>query len=200
MTAPQASATDPTRDRSSLASRAFQSIAVVAGALSLFAAADAWQVVTGFGFASALAAVDGLLVGAGLAALAHEWGHFAGARLGGGVAPLTSGKRFLPLYDFDFARSDARAFDWMSVGGNLAHWSVPLLLAITLPLTTPGRVALVCGAVGFAVFASVTEFPVIARTRGGEAPLQALARLTPDLLRRNAAIGFGAAVALGLVL
>ena len=65
-------------------------IALVAGALSLWAAADAWYAATGLGLATLLCLVDGVLVGGFVAGIAHEWGHFAGARLFGGVAPTIS--------------------------------------------------------------------------------------------------------------
>ena len=63
-------------------------VAIVAAALSLFAAADGWHDRSGGFLSGTVALIDGLLVGLGVAALIHEWGHFAGARLSGGTAPL----------------------------------------------------------------------------------------------------------------
>ena len=130
----------------------------------------------------------------------HEWGHFAGARLSGGTAPLTPVTLPLPLFNFDFARSETRHFQAMGVGGNLAHWMVVLLIAIFLPPETAGRVALLAGALGFAVFASAVEFPVISRCHGGAAPIASLAGIRPADLKRNGVLGAVAALLLFSIL
>ena len=131
--------------------------------LSLFGAADAWYSTTGLALAGVVAWLDGVVAGLVLGVLSHEWGHFAGARLSGGIAPTTAITRFFPLFVFDLEHSEPRAFRGMGVGGNLGHWLTVVLLAYAVPLDAPGRVALVSAALGFAVFASVTEFPVVWR-------------------------------------
>jgi hypothetical protein len=135
-----------------------------------------------------------------VAAIAHEWGHFAGARWTGGIAPTTRITSFFPLFVFDMVRSEPNAFRAMSVGGNLAHWLVVLVLALGVPLDAPARVALVSAAFGFAVFASTTEFPVIRRAYGGASPAESFAGLSGEKLRRNGWIGAGAALLLFLLL
>lgn len=163
------------RDETSLSLAILRDVAVLAVFLSLFAAAEAWATISRLKLANFLSVVDGLLVGIATNALAHEWGHFAGARLGGGHAPLRPLKQFLPLYDFDYANNDGRAFLWMSYGGNLAHAAVVLFYLVAVH--TPGRMgtaALVAGAFGFAVFSSLVEFPVIAQARRGVPGLDAL--------------------------
>lgn len=163
------------RDEARLALVALRDVGVVAALLSLFAAAETWAMVSRLGFASLLSVVDGLLVGVATGALVHEWGHFAGARLAGGHAPLKPFRSFLPLYDFDYAGNDARSFLWMSYGGNLAHAS--LVLIYLLFVHSSGRVgtaALVAGAFGFAVFSSLVELPVIQQARRGVPGLEAL--------------------------
>jgi len=166
--------------------------AVVLAALSLFAAADAWYIATDSAFAALLSLLDGLAVGAVVTFAAHEWGHFAGARLGGGIAPTTAITRFFPLFDFDMKRSDPGAFRAMSVAGNVAHWGVVLLFLLVLPLDTPGQIALASGAFGFAIFGSTTEFPIIRRAYSGASPIESFAGFSGEKLRRNRWIGAGA--------
>ncbi len=187
-------------DESPLLLVALRDIAVAAGLLSLFAAAEAWASISGLAFASLLATVDGLLVGLATCAIAHEWGHFAGARLGGGHAPLKPISGFFPVFDFDYQHNDKRAFDWMSLGGNLAHWAVPLVYLLALPMDGPGAAALVAGAVGFAVFSSLVEVPVIRRSRSGMGSLAALGTIPKDFVSRYTPWAVGAALLVFLVL
>lgn len=182
---------------------ALRDIAVVAAALSLFAAADAWYGLTGLRLAAVVSVVDGVLVGALVTALIHEWGHYAGARWAGAIAPLGKPSS-LPLFVFDMEKNEPSQFQAMSVGGNLAHWLVFALLFAALPLATPGQVAIVAASFGFAVFASQVEFPVIRRVADGMKPLESLARIAvPDLktsLGRKALAGAGAGLVLSLFL
>jgi hypothetical protein len=170
--------------------------AIALAALSLFAAADAWHAATQLPAAALLSVLDGLAVGYGLGLLAHEWGHFAGARWGGGIAPTTKFTQLFPIFLLDMQRSPERAFKAMSVAGNVAHWSLVALFLLWLPLDAPGRVALACGAFGFAFGASFTEFPVIRRSFAGASPVESFAGLTGAVLRRNRRIGYAAAAVL----
>lgn len=83
--------------RGDLLTAIVRDLAIVLGALSLWAGADAWYLATRSGFAAALSVADGLLVGLAVAIALHEWGHYAGARLSGGYAPLNQNGRLLPL-------------------------------------------------------------------------------------------------------
>jgi len=62
-----------------------------------------------------------------LGTLAHEWGHFAGARWFGGIAPTRPMRSLFPIFDLDLQNSDPRAFGAMSVGGNPGHSAVVLV-------------------------------------------------------------------------
>jgi hypothetical protein len=166
--------------------------AIALAALSLFAAADAWYAVSRLPAAALLSVLDGLAVGYGLGLLAHEWGHFAGARWGGGIAPTTKLTQLFPIFLLDMQRSPDRAFKAMSLGGNIAHWSAVALFVLWAPLDAPGRVALASGAFAFAFGASTTEFPVIGRSFGGASPTESFSGLTGAKLRRNRWIGYGA--------
>ena len=174
--------------------------AIALFAITLWAAADMWHATTGLGLAAALAAINGIVVGAILTLGAHEWGHFAGARLGGGIAPTRKITSLFPIFDFDLQRSPAASFRAMSVGGNLGHWLVVALLVLFLPLDSLGRLALVCAAFARAVSASVTEFPIIRRAYAGASAVESFAGLTGAKLRRNNWIGAAAGLALFLVL
>lgn len=174
--------------------------AIALAALSLYAAADAWAASTGLHFALALAVVDGVVVGIVLGTLAHEWGHFAGARGAGGIAPTRPYSSLFPIFDLDLKRSDPRAFRAMSVAGNLAHWALVGLVAALLPVDTAGRAALLAATFGFAVSASTTELPIIRRAFTGSSPVESFAGLTKQTLRRDRRIGIAAGVVLFLLL
>jgi hypothetical protein len=175
---------------------ALRDSAIALAALALFAATDAWYSATGLGAAVMLSVLVGIAVGYGLGLVAHEWGHFAGARLGGGIAPTTKFTQLFPIFLLDMQRSPDRAFKAMSVGGNAAHWSLAALFFLWVPLDAPGRVALACGAFAFAFGASFTEFPVIRRSYAGASPVESFQGLTGAKLRRNRRIGYAAGAVL----
>lgn len=187
-------------DEASLALVILRDVALASVLLTLFGAAETWSGYSGLALAALVATVIGLLVGAATGALAHEWGHFAGARLGGGHAPLKPIRGLLPLFDFDYRNNASRAFEWMSIGGNLAHWAVVLLFLIAVPTTTAGSAALAAGAIGFAVFSSAVEFPVIRKARAGASGVEALASIPRDFVQRYLPAGLGAAALAFLIL
>ncbi len=168
--------------------------------LSLFAAADTWHATTGLALAGFVATLDGILAGVGIGILAHEWGHFAGARLGGGIAPTKEFSSLFPIFVLDLERSDMTAFRGMGIGGNVAHWGWVLAIAWLLPMDAIGRVALLAGAFGFAVSASITEFPIIRRAYSGATAAESFKGLTREKLRHHRWIGFAAGVALLVLL
>lgn len=188
------------RDEARLSLVILRDVAVGAGLLSLFAGAEGWATVSPLKIASLLSVVDGLLVGVATGALVHEWGHFVGARLGGGHAPLKPLKQFLPLYDFDYANDDGRGFLWMSYGGNIAHAALVLLYLGFVWTGSVGTVALVSGAFGFAVFSSLVEIPVIQQARRGVPGMEALAVIPKDFVSRYLPWALGAAFAAYVVL
>jgi hypothetical protein len=93
-------------------------------------------------------------------------------------------------------KSPDRAFKAMSLGGNIAHWSLVALFFLWVPLDAPGRLALGCGAFAFAFGASTTEFPVIRRSFAGATPVESFSGLTGAVLRRNRWIGYAAGAVL----
>jgi hypothetical protein len=108
--------------------------------------------------AGALTAVAGYL--------AHEWGHFVGARLSGSLVHLPSSPRAVFLFQFDRTNT-RRQFLAMSLGGFAASTVVVVLLLRTLPLSVlSGRIALALSALGV-LAAIVTEVPVFWRVARG---------------------------------
>ncbi len=187
-------------DATSLGSALLRDMAIAATLLSLFAAADSWYLLGRDSLAAALSTVDGLLVGAGLGAICHEWGHFVGARLSGAVAPLRPLKSFFPIFDFEYVTGGRKEFMALSVGGNVGHWLAFCLLALMLSLDTPGQAALLSGAFGFAVFASSVEFPVIRKARAGASAPEALAAIPQNFLQRSGGFGLAAALLMLVIL
>lgn len=189
-----------TGDRAPLWIHLARDVGIALALLSLFAAADTWRILTETFLAGALSVVNGLVVGFGLASLAHEWGHYAGARSAGAVVPLKGASALGQIYDFDYQRNTPEQFDRMSIMGNVGNVLVVLLLAFGLPLATTGQVALLAGAVGSAVFASSIELPVIRKARAGMPPAEALATIPKDFLKRNGGAGLAAALLVLLIL
>jgi hypothetical protein len=175
-------------------------ISLGAALLSLFAAADAWAGLTEGRLAQGLSVLDGLLVGAALGALSHEWGHFTGARVSGSDTPLLPFSAFPQIFNLNLMKCEASHFMGMSLGGNIGHWLLFVLLIMGLPLTSVGQIALVSGSFGFGIFATSVELPVILKARGGAKPLEALSVIPPNFVRRNGSWGLAAAVLAFLVI
>ena len=191
-TSAKEAATEKPKDVTRVSRLALRDGGIALAVLSLWAASDAWYTATGLGAAALLSVLDGLAAGYVINLLAHEWGHFAGARWGGGIAPTTRITQLFPIFVLDLQQSPVRAFQAMSVAGNLAHWAAVLLFFTWVPLDAPGRVALACSAFAFAFGASVTELPVIRRSFGGASPVESFKGLSRAKLRRDRWIGIAA--------
>ncbi len=180
------------RDEAPLALMALRDLAAFALLLAIFGGADSWARTTGLGLAYFVSATFGALAGALTAAVWHEWGHFIGARLAGGHAPLKSIRSFPQFFEFDYERNAAKAFDWMSIGGNAGNWAAALFFALALPLGSIGPDALVAGAVGFSVFTALVEFPVIRKSQAGMPGIDALRTIPKDFTNRYLPYAVGA--------
>lgn len=153
--------------------------------LSMWAAADSWQAVTGLALASLLSVLTAFLAGFVLGTLVHEWGHFLGARRAGASYTIP-GKPGLFVFNFDFARNSASQFLTMSYGGQLGGALAVLLLWLAVPTDTAGRAMLVAAAGGGAVFAAAIEWPVIRAVRAGGEPAAQLAKIDRAVLSSSA--------------
>lgn len=166
--------------------------------LSLWAGADAAYAVMGSRFVGAISVLDAFLAALGVGYIVHEWGHFAGARLSGGVAPVNDWKS-LQLFRYDFEKSEPLHFKWMSIAGNVTPWLLALLVLASVPLDTPGRTFLFAVAFSGAVFVNITELPVLWMALNGMDPQSALKTVRGPVLMRNGLAAFGLAVLVAAV-
>ena len=156
--------------------------------LSLWAATDAWQAVTGLRAAAFLSVLAAIPAGVVFGTLVHEWGHFAGARLAG--ARYTVPDRLgLFVFNYDFGANSVSQFFTMSWGGQIGGALAVVLLWWALPLDTAGRAMIVAAAIGAFFFAGTIEWPVLSRTRRSGNPLAELAKIDRDVLYRGGSIG-----------
>lgn len=165
--------------------------ATIVAALALFGGAETWAAASGLGLAHVTAVGAAMIAGWVIASLLHEWGHYAGAKLSGAIAPRVklAGLAFF-RFNFDLEKNSLRQFASMSAGGNVAHWSAFAAAFLLVPMNTLAQSVFVSSALAFAVFASVIEWPIIARTASGRVrPAQAFAHLDRAFLRRHYMIG-----------
>jgi hypothetical protein len=157
---------------------------VAMAVLALWAAADAWQAVTGLAIASVLSVGTALVAGVVLSTMIHEWGHLAGARAAKAryTIPDTLG---LFVFNYDFRSNSVPQFLTMSYGGQLGGAAAIVLIWLCIPFDTAGRAMLFSASVGAFVFAAMIEWPVLARTRVSGNPAQELGRIDKQLLYRS---------------
>ena len=153
------------------------------GALALFAAADSWFVLTGLGMAQALCVVTGILAGATIPTLVHEWFHYLGARVSGADYTIPR-KLGLFVYDWNFQTNTLKQFFVMSIGGTVGSLLAIGLLLLNLPADSAGRAVLLATAIASMGFAGTIEWPVLLRTRQSGEPLTELAKTDLGVIRR----------------
>jgi hypothetical protein len=164
--------------------------AIAAAAISIWAAADTWHLVTGIWFAQAISIVNAIFVGYVLGALFHEWGHYTGAKLSGASAPRVKPKgTSLFRFNFDMAANSQRQFHWMSFGGWVFHWGLLLLLVMAIPFDSLGRIALVSSVFGFIIYATVIETGILRQTLGGSDPTETLGQLSAKTFQQASIAG-----------
>ncbi len=138
----------------------------VLAALTLWGTATAWAATSGLVIAHIVALGNALFAGIIASAIAHEWGHFAGARLAGAISPvMKKPARLYFMFEFDMQANTTDQFVWLSLGGILANWFLALALLALVPLNTLAGPLLVAVAVAQAVNVSVFEVPVVLRAR-----------------------------------
>jgi hypothetical protein len=164
--------------------------AIALAALSLWAAADTWYLVSGLGFALAISVLDAIFVGYILGALFHEWGHYTGAKLSGASAPRVKPKgTSLFRFNFDMAANTQRQFHWMSFGGWVFHWGLLAILVLAMPFDSIGRVALVSSVFGFILYATFIETGILRQTLGGSDPAETLGQLSAKTFQQAGIVG-----------
>lgn len=164
--------------------------AIALAALSLWAAADTWYLVSGLGFALAISVLDAIFVGYILGALFHEWGHYTGAKLSGASAPRVKPKgTSLFRFNFDMAANTQRQFHWMSFGGWVFHWGLLAILVLAMPFDSIGRIALVSSVFGFILYATFIETGILRQTLGGSDPAETLGQLSAKTFQQAGIVG-----------
>ena len=164
--------------------------AIALAALSLWAAADTWYLVSGLGFALAISVLDAIFVGYILGALFHEWGHYTGAKLSGASAPRVKPKgTSLFRFNFDMAGNTQRQFHWMSFGGWVFHWGLLAILVLAMPFDSIGRIALVSSVFGFILYATFIETGILRQTLGGSDPAETLGQLSAKTFQQAGIVG-----------
>jgi hypothetical protein len=160
-------------DRRHLREQAAWHLAAGFVAIGIWTALDSWRIVTGLPLATGLAVLGSVIAGLGLSHLFHEWGHFAGARLGGSISPV-KGRPALLMFDFDYQRNSAEQFLASSVAGSAGNWLLVLVVALALPLDSASRAMLLATVSGAAVSVALLEWPVIAHAYRHRDPIAAL--------------------------
>ena len=179
-----------TKAEPSLFSLLARDATIALAAISLWAAADTWYLVSGLGFALAVSVLDAIFVGYILGALFHEWGHYTGAKFSGASAPRVNPKgTSLFRFNFDMATNTQRQFHWMSFGGWVFHWSLLLILVAVLPLDSIGRIALFSSVFGFILYATFIETGILRQTLGGSDPAETLGQLSVKTFQQAGVVG-----------
>ena len=179
-----------TKPEPTLISLLARDTAIALAALSLWAAADTWYLVSGLGFALAISVLDAIFVGYILGALFHEWGHYTGAKLSGASAPRVKPKgTSLFRFNFDMAANTQRQFHWMSFGGWVFHWGLLAILVLAMPFDSIGRIALVSSVFGFILYATFIETGILRQTLGGSDPAETLSQLSAKTFQQAGIVG-----------
>ena len=165
--------------------------AVVFAAFALWGGADAWATTSGLAVALVTSVGSALIAGWIIASLMHEWGHYLGAKLSGSKAPRIKAPGLLFFrYNFDLVNNSLGQFTSMSVAGSLAHWGVFAAALLLLPMATLAQTAFISSTFAFAIFASIVEWPIIARTSLRKIqPIQAFAHIDGTFLLRHQVYG-----------
>jgi hypothetical protein len=191
-------ASRPVSQRKLLAKLAGTHALVFLLALSLFAAADSWNTVTGLGIASLLSVVTAVLAGVAITTLVHEWFHYLGARYARAAFDIPE-RQGLFVFNWDFASNRVQQFLTMSFAGSVGSILAVALLWYSVPADTWGRAVLHGAALASLVYSALIEWPVIRRVRRGGEPLAELSKIDQALLTRSFYIAGVAGVATALV-
>lgn len=167
-------------------------------ALSLFAAADSWNTVTGLGIAGLLSVVTAVLAGVAITTLVHEWFHYLGARYAKAAFDIPA-RQGLFVFNWNFGSNSVQQFLTMGVAGSVGSVLAVMLLWYSVPADTWGRAVLHGAALASLVYSALIEWPVIRRVRHGGEPLAELSKIDKALLSRSFYIAGVAGVATALV-
>ncbi len=176
-------------------------LVVAISAVALWAALDSWWLISKLGLAAIMSMIGAIVFGITLSHILHEWGHYIGVRLAGANPPVKSAAAPL-FFDFDYKNGTQKQFLWMSFGGAAGNWLLVLVLLISLPFDTIGRVMIWATAAGMTAYVAILEYPVIAAAWRGEEPMAALTKAfsRPGIFKRATLAGLATLAILTLLL
>ena len=163
-----------TRDQARLKKIALRHSTIVLAAFTLWGVADAWALSSGWLLAETIAILNAIFAGTVVAYIAHEWGHFSGARVAGAVSPVAKAPVSFFMFNFKTELNTRRQFLWMSAGGPLANWTLFAMIFLLLPLNTWSQAMLLATSFAIAVSVSVFEFPIIKAVMYGQEPAETI--------------------------
>ena len=192
------------RDRARLKNVGFQHGGVMIAALVIWGSAAQWLGMASEWLVQLIGVGAGFFVGVIVGFLAHEWGHFSGARLSGALSPVLKERTSFFMFNFKTASNSRAQFLAMSFGGPTANWALVALVLFALPSGTLAHAALAATVLGVAVNVCVFEFPVISRVSYGQDPAATLANRQVEMkqagLMRQAGLLTGVLAFIGLAL
>ena len=177
------------RDRQRLKQVGTRHGAAALAALTLWGAGDAWATGSGWLLADIVSLLNAVFGGIVIAYLAHEWGHFAGARTSGAVSPVLKEPRSFFMFNFRYDLNTRGQFLAMSMGGPAANWLLFIILFLMVPLDTASQALLQATVFGVAISVSVFEFPVINRVMYGEDPQETVDQRSREVGRYPRNVG-----------
>ena len=164
------------RDRARMRKVGTKHATTVLAALTIWGTADYWASESGLLLAEGIALLNALLVGIIIASIAHEWGHFFGARVTGSGSPVLKKPVSFFMFTFKDDINSREQFLVMSMGGPIANWILVVSLFFLLPLETWSQALLLATTFAIAVSVCVFELPVINSVMYGEHPGETVQR------------------------
>ena len=149
---------------------------IALAALTIWGASDYWASGSGLLLAEVITLLNALFVGIIISSIAHEWGHFSGARISGSVAPVMKKPISFFMFTFKDDINSREQFLSMSIGGPAANWVLVIGLFFLLPLETWSQGLLFATTFAIAISVCVFEIPVINSVMYGEQPGETIQR------------------------
>ena len=168
-------------------------------AMTAWGVADYWASESGLLLAEVIALLNALFVGITISSIAHEWGHFSGARMSGSASPVMKKPVSFFMFTFKDDVNSREQFLVMSMGGPIANWILVVSLFFLLPLETWSQALLLATTFAIAVSVCVFELPVINSVMYGEHPEETVQRRLREIGNTSRISGIVSGVALWLL-
>lgn len=167
-------------------------------AITIWGTSDYWATGSGLVLAEVVSLFNAIFAGVILGSIAHEWGHFSGARLSGAVSPIAKEPVGFFMFNFKDELNTRSQFLSMSFGGPLANWSLVAAVFLLLPFETWSQALLLATVFSTAVSVSVFEVPVMQRVMYGDDPTETVQQRLREVgnIPRISGIATGAVVLL----